>query len=239
MPKHAPRPSVDMTFMRSEIKYRIPSDRYEEFLTRIDPYFQLDQYGKTTICNIYYDTVHSDLISRSMDRPKYKEKLRLRSYGIPSSDSIVYAELKKKYNGIVYKRRTALTCTTAERYLSGQSTPAQTDQMIREITYARDLYRIHPALYLAYDRCAYFGRDDPQLRLTIDSRIRFRTHHLRLEDGDQGELLPMNGDHLLELKLLGGMPLWLVRILNELSIYPSSFSKYGAVYRHLSTISKP
>ncbi len=233
MPKHAPKPAVNFTFMRSEVKYRIPHDRYEEFLKRIDPYFQLDSYGLTTICNIYYDTEKSDLISRSLDKPKYKEKIRLRSYGVPKKDSTVYAELKKKFNGIVYKRRASLTCEKAEAYLSGECGPEKEDQIIRELTYARDLYHIKPSLYLAYDRMAYFGRVDSDLRLTIDSNIRYREDHLTLEYGDEGTLLPMNGDHLLEIKILGGMPIWLVQILNDLEIYPSSFSKYGAIYKHL------
>ncbi len=239
MPKHAPKPVVDFTFMRTEVKYRIPEDRYREFLSKIDPYFQLDQYGLSTICNIYYDTEHSDLISRSMDKPKYKEKIRLRSYGVPKKDGVVYAELKKKYNGVVYKRRASLTCEHAEKYLKGEEHPEHEDQIVSEITYARDLYHIRPALYLAYDRCAYFGREDHNLRMTIDSNIRYRQDHLNLEYGDQGTLLPMNGDYLLEIKLQGGMPLWLVRILNDLKIYPSSFSKYAACYQHIMSHPAP
>ncbi len=226
--------TVNFTFKRTEIKYRIPKEKYEEFLRRMDPIFQLDDYGLSTICNIYYDNENHDLISRSLDKPKYKEKIRLRSYGTPKSTSTVYAELKKKYKGVVYKRRASLPCANAEEWLANGSAPADDNQIIREINYARAFHHIKPELFLAYDRCAYFGREDHEMRMTIDRNIRYRMDHLRLEDGDYGELLPMNGDYLLEIKISGGMPLEIVHILNDLQIYPSSFSKYGAIYSHLN-----
>ena len=221
------------TFQRTEVKYRIPADRYEEFRKEMDPYIGLDSYGLSTICNIYYDTADRKLITRSLAKPAYKEKLRLRSYGIPKADSTVFPELKKKVEGVVYKRRCAMTLQEAEAFLNRREMPSENGQVQKELAYARDFYGLRPALFLAYDREAFVGRQDPEMRMTIDRRIRFREDHLSLSEGDGGEELDLNGDYLLEVKVNGALPLPIVRIFNRLGIYPASFSKYGAVYTEL------
>ena len=84
-------------FKRYEKKYMLTKEQYESFKEDIDDFMKIDEYGLSTICNIYYDTVDYKLISRSIEKPIYKEKIRLRSYGIPTPDSTVFLELKKKY----------------------------------------------------------------------------------------------------------------------------------------------
>lgn len=225
-------PKTITTFKRTEKKYLMSPETYERLREALDPYMQVDEYGLHTICNIYYDTEHYDLIRTSLDKPIYKEKLRLRSYGIPNDDSKVFIEIKKKYKGVVYKRRIMLPHSQAAAYLNEGIYPSHKDsQILHEIDYFIKFYQPKPKLFLAYDRIAMFGRADSRFRLTFDQKIRSRENRLSLTEGDDGTLL--FGDkplYLMEVKIDGALPLWLSHILTELEIYPVSFSKYGTIY---------
>lgn len=218
-------------FQRYEKKYLLTKSMYDAFLEATQSYIQVDTYGKHTICNIYYDTDNHELIRTSIEKPKYKEKLRLRSYGVPKQEDKVYLELKKKYKGIVYKRRVSLTLKEAEAYLNHGIKPSKEHQILREIDYFIALYQPKPKLYLAYDRVAYFGKEDPNVRITFDHNIRSREIDLSLSKGDKGKSLLDEMQYLMEIKVEGAMPIWLCRILSELEIYPTSFSKYGNIYK--------
>lgn len=218
-------------FQRVEKKYLMSNETYHLFLQQIKEYMQEDQFGLHTICNIYYDTPQDELIRASIEKPCYKEKLRLRSYGVPTNDSKVFLEIKKKYAGIVYKRRCAMTLKEAEHYLEHGIKPKEDSQILRELDYFMKFYQPIPKLYLAYDRRAYFGKEDSNIRMTIDKNIRSRTTQLQLKKGDEGELLLEEGYHLLEIKVPDAYPMWLVHILSNLQLYPISFSKYGNIYK--------
>lgn len=219
-----------LTFERVEKKYLLTPAQLDALAPMLHRYMQIDQYGRHTICNVYYDTPDYRLIRTSLQKPVYKEKLRLRSYGVPGPGDTVFVELKKKYRGVVYKRRTALELTAAERWLAGDG-PAPEGQIAREIEYFQSLYRTDPAVFLAYDRAAMFGRQDPDLRLTLDENIRWRTDALALSAGDRGSPLSVQGLYLMEVKLPGVMPLWLAHGLAQAGAAPVSFSKYGCCYR--------
>ena len=225
---------INTVFKRVEVKYRIPEDKIRAFRDAIRPYMQLDAYGLTTIMNIYYDTDGNLLISRSLDKPKYKEKLRLRTYGIPDAGSTSFVELKKKVGGIVYKRREVMPLREAEMFLNNGIRPEHTSQITREIDWFRRQYHPLPKMFIAYDREAYYGLLDENFRLTLDKNIRYREDRLSLRYGDSGELLDPDGGYLLEIKVNGAMPLFMVRILTELKIYPVSFSKYGMIYSKIN-----
>lgn len=218
------------TFQRVEKKYLLTEEKYSKLMERLEPYIQLDKYGLHTICNIYYDTDNFDLIRTSIEKPVYKEKLRLRSYGVPDKDSKVFLEIKKKCKGIVYKRRIALTLQEAGLYLSGQKNLSG-GQIEREIDYFFKFYKPVPKMFIAYDRMAYFGKSDSSLRMTFDKNIRSREDFLELEYGDAGKLLMDKTYRLLEIKVSGAFPMEIARILSELEIFPVSFSKYGNIYR--------
>ena len=205
----------------------------QQLLAGIGSELQADVYGEYTVCNLYLDTERYDLIRTSLAKPIYKEKLRLRSYGIPKKKERVFLELKKKYKHVVYKRRVKLCADEAERYLTEGVLPPIDTQIFREIDWAMQMYRPTPKLFLAYDRQAFSGKEDPTLRLTFDRRIRFRTERLRLSEGDDGEELLPSDRVLLEIKCSGAMPLWLSRRLSELAVYPTSFSKYGRSFERL------
>lgn len=222
---------TNYVFERVEKKYVLTREKYNLLLEAIEPYMCADSYGKHTIGNIYYDTTTYELIRHSIEKPKYKEKLRLRSYGIPGEDSKVYLEIKKKYDGVVYKRRISLTLAEAEAYLNEGIKPQKDSQILREIDYFISFYKPEAKLYLAYDRIAYFGKEDAEVRITFDHNIRSREIELSLGKGDQGTPLSEEDQYLMEIKVPGAMPMWLSGILSELEVYPASFSKYGNIYK--------
>lgn len=218
-------------FQRIEKKYLMNPETYQEFMNRIGQYMKVDEYGLNTICNVYYDTPQFDLIRTSIEKPVYKEKLRIRSYGVPGKESPTYVEIKKKYKGVVYKRRIQLTLSETEAYLNQGIKPEKNSQIRKEIDYFLSVYHPIPKMYIAYDRIAMYGIEDPALRLTLDFNIRTRDYDLELGKGDHGDLLLPGGQVLMEIKVGGAYPLWLVRLLDELKIYPTSFSKYGTIYK--------
>ena len=218
-------------FNRYEKKYLMPEDIYLELRERLKPYMQVDQYGLHTICNIYYDTPKYDLIRRSIEKPVYKEKLRLRSYGIPSLDSTVFLEIKKKYNKVVNKRRIALNLKEAYDYVEKGIRPDKDCQILNELDFFLSRYPLQRGIYLAYDRIALFQKDNPDFRVTFDQNIRSRYVDMGLEKGDSGTRLLPPGYYLMESKVMGATPLWFSHILSGLNIYPVSFSKYGNFYK--------
>lgn len=223
---------VQTVFKRIEKKYLLTKNQYEKFLELSTKYIIKDDFGLHTVCNIYYDTADFLLIRRSIEKPVYKEKLRVRSYDTPDKNTKVYIELKKKYEGVVYKRRITLKEKDAQKYLKNKKIDRD-DQISREINYVLNYYNLIPKIYLAYDRIAYYNKEDSNLRITFDSNIRSRTDNLDLKLGSAGELLFKEEKYLMEIKVAGSMPLWLVHILNELKIYPTSFSKYGNIYKQM------
>ena len=217
-------------FKRIERKYFVDEKIKQKLLQMTKYQLHMDAYGKSTICSLYLDTPDHRIIRSSIDAGAYKEKLRLRSYGTPQSDSPVYLELKKKYQGVVYKRRVSLTLSDAKAYLAEGKRPCDS-QIWREIDYAMRFYQWpRPAMFIAYEREAFTWADDPSFRITFDAAPRARDKALELERGSAGTaLLPM-GIALMEVKSSGAMPLAFSRVLNELSILPTSFSKYGTAY---------
>ncbi|MGN1235328.1 MAG: polyphosphate polymerase domain-containing protein [Christensenellaceae bacterium] len=211
-------------FERTELKYLLTQEQYAAILPKMREHLIMDRYGETSIRSLYYDTENLLLIRRSIERPFYKEKLRLRSYGVPASRDPVFLEIKKKYDGIVYKRRIALPYAKAEHF--DTQGLLRSDQIAKEIAYFIQCYpTIAPRYLILYERTAYFG----EIRVTFDRDIRFRTERLSLVS--EGDGIPIRPDHILmELKIGEAMPLWLAHLLSEHQIYKTSFSKVGEAY---------
>lgn len=221
-----------MTFKRYEIKYLLDEKTYLELRKRLEGKMVVDQYGEKTVCNIYFDTPDSRLIRTSLEKPVYKEKLRLRSYGTPERNSTVFVELKKKYKGVVYKRREDMVLSEAEAYLYQGWKPGFSSQVLREIDWFLNYYgQITPAMYISYERIAMNEVKDSGLRVTFDTNILWRKEELNLKKGSWGNPILEPGQRLMEIKIAGAMPLWLGEILDKLYIYPVSFSKYGRAYQ--------
>ncbi len=226
--------AIKTSFERYEKKYFLTPDQYRLFKERLAHYVKADEYPTYTLCNIYYDTDDYRLIRASLEKPAYKEKLRMRSYGVPDADSNVFVELKKKCDGVVYKRRITATPFNAQCLLNGFRTDALNNQITNEIAYFQQFYRTKPKVFIAYDREAYQGIDNSELRITFDTNLRFRLDNLSLQAGDYGKPIIDGDGILMEIKIPGICPLWLSRLLSEYKIYPTSFSKYGECYkRHI------
>lgn len=218
-------------FKRYEKKYMLTREQYNRLISSMITKMSADSYGKHTICNIYFDTPDYQLIRTSLEKPVYKEKIRLRSYGVPTENDTVFLELKKKYDGVVYKRRVPMTLKEARAYLYYGIKPEKDSQILREIDYAFRFYHAKPMVYLAYERIAFYGKENPDLRVTFDMNIRARRSETDLARGSQGTPLLEPGYLLMEVKIPGAMPVWMSELFAELNIYPVSFSKYGTYYK--------
>ncbi len=221
------------SFNRVEKKYLLTKKQYNKFMEIIESHIEKDEYYFSTINNIYYDTGDFELIRNSIEKPVYKEKMRLRSYGTPDSDTDVFLEIKKKFDGRVYKRRVSMKLSEAIEYMETGKKPEGeiNEQIFKEIDFFRNRYDIEGKMFIAYDRHAYVGIREEGLRITFDSNLRAREDDLKLESGSEGRNLFENDERLLEIKCLGAYPMWLVNALNNLEIYPTSFSKYGSFYK--------
>lgn len=219
-------------FKRYELKYMLTTEQKERLIQKAEPYMVPDQYGRTTIRNLYFDTDNYRLIRRSIEKPVYKEKLRIRSYKQVTSDSFVFVELKKKYQDIVYKRRISLPESKAIEWLCDGKYHAQSSQISEEINYFLDYYKtLHPTVFLSYEREAYNCREESDFRVTFDENLLCRESDLSLQSEIHGIPLMKEGTVLMELKCSGGIPLWMTHFLTEEQIYKTSFSKYGTAYQ--------
>lgn len=218
-------------FKRYELKYLITQKQKSILLDAMGAYMQEDAFGRSTICNVYYDTPDSLLIRRSLEKPVYKEKLRVRSYGTATPEKEVFVELKKKYKGVVYKRRVSVKQSRAEAYLNHHVPLPVQNQITEELDYFLAFYKeLKPAVFLSYEREAFYGRDDEDLRITFDENILWRDEDISLCSRPYGTPILDKDMVLMEIKVANAMPLWLSGLLSEEGIYKTSFSKYGQAY---------
>ena len=216
-----------------ERKFLLTPSQYEGLMRVLPEYMQADQYGESTILSLYLDTEDSLLIRRSLEKPVYKEKLRVRSYGQAGDHDPVFMELKKKYLSVVYKRRISIPQDEAMACIDGRH-PWQDSQIGRELAYTMDFYRtLRPAVFLSYERDSFRGVEDEELRVTFDREIRYRQEELTLNSDTWGTPILPSGHVLMELKVAGGLPLWMAHVLSEQGIFKTSFSKYGAAYQDI------
>lgn len=234
-------------FNRYENKYLMDTRAFYEIYNRLTEYMELDAYNRNdkfySISNLYYDTEQHTLVRSSLSKPKYREKLRIRAYGVPEPDAKVYLELKKKVFGLVNKRRTALKLPEAYEFVRTGRPPefreGMNRQVMSEIEYFLSRYELRPMVYLAYDRIAMFSKESRDLRITFDTNIRTRRYDLKLELGDYGEQLMERGQWLMEVKAEKTIPVWLSKLLSELQMYRTGFSKYGNEYKKNIRNAKP
>ncbi|MCL1831324.1 MAG: polyphosphate polymerase domain-containing protein [Oscillospiraceae bacterium] len=238
-------------FKRLEIKYIMDQERYQHITNFMSKYMNLDEYNQGgnfySIANIYYDTQDHNIIRRSVMKPKYKEKLRLRAYGVPTLDDKVYLEIKKKYKGIVYKRRVTMKLHEAYKFIETAEVPPKDskryvqNQVFQELKHTLEFYKPVPMIYLAYDRIAYFGKSPDEggpgreLRISFDFNVRTRRENTGLEIGDHGELLQEPGWVIMEVKAGQPLPQWLLDYFAEHDMRRGSFSKYGQEYKRFLT----
>lgn len=221
-----------VTFKRYEKKFLLTPEQYTLIKTEVDKHFVPDKYGETKICNIYFDTPDFILVRRSIDKPVFKEKLRLRTYGIPTDDTTAFVEVKRKFNKIVYKRRIHFPYTDAMEYVCNGDHENNISQITKEIDYFINFYKgICPQFYISYDRSAFFYKETSDIRITFDKNITWRDYDLDLRKGSYGEQLLPDNYVIMEIKVPKMAPLWLAQLLSKLQVYSTSFSKVGTAYK--------
>lgn len=221
-------------FKRYEVKYLLNKEQKAAIEEAMAPHMTTNEFSFSTVRNIYYDTDNFRLIRRSLEKPVYKEKLRVRSYSRSESDDKVFVEIKKKFDGVVYKRRLSMTNYDAMSWLAGDESRKPQGQIANEIEYFMNYYRtLRPAVFLSYDREAYAGIEDPEFRITFDSNILARENRLNLSFDPAGHSLINDSLTLMEVKTLGALPLWMVDVMNRMDIRKTSFSKYGTAYTEM------
>ncbi len=222
-------------FKRYEIKYMLTEAQANLVMAAMEPYMKLDHFGKSTIRNLYYDTDDFMLARHSIAKPEFKEKLRVRSYEQTTDESKIFVELKRKYDGVVYKRRTECANAEALKWLAGQDSDMKGLQVGKEISYFVDYYKtLRPAVFLSYDREAFKMREHGNdFRVTFDRNVIYRDYDMSLNSEVYGTQILKPGMVLMELKCPGGIPMWMVRTLSKLKIYKTSFSKYGTAYQDM------
>ncbi len=222
------------TFKRYELKYLLSPKDKAAVLRAMEGHMKLDAYGRDTIRNIYFDTDNFRLIRHSLEKPVYKEKLRLRSYHLVTPEDTIFVELKKKYNSVVYKRRLTLPeGVTMDCFRQGLPLPVNS-QIGNEVEYFRSHYRtLQPKVFLSYEREAFFALDGSDFRVTFDENILYREEDLSLCSEAYGKAILPQGKTLMEIKTSGGMPLWMTEVLGRQGLYKASFSKYGAAYQEM------
>lgn len=223
-----------MIFERYELKFMLTRPQQKRLLQLMQSHMKRDRFAHALIRNIYYDTDSFQLVRHSIEKPAYKEKLRVRSYTLPTADTDIFIELKKKYDSIVYKRRIELPYRMLCTHPIDDLPASGNAQIDREIQYFCSYYKgLHPVMFLSYARDAFAALDGSDFRITFDDQITARTDTLSLNTPVYGsELLP-HDCVLMELKTSGGIPLWMSSFLSAERIYRTSFSKYGTAYEHL------
>ena len=218
-------------FERKEIKYLLTPAQYAAVAEAVEENCEWDKFPTSTVTSLYYDTPTNLLIRRSIEAPAYKEKLRVRVYGKANADSTAYVELKKKYEGVVYKRRTGLPVPDAAAWLRGeiQNRPGRIEEEIEQ--FLRFYGDLAPAMLIACERDSFLSERDCNFRVTFDRGIRFRTVDLSLLSGSYGEMLLHPGYVLMEAKAPGMLPGWFIKALSENCVRKTSFSKYGTAYK--------
>lgn len=227
---------MEKSFKRHKIKYLITINQYINLMNYLSDKVEKDVFYKSTIYNVYYDTDNFELIRKLIEKPIYKEKLRIRSYNKPTLDSSVYVELKKKYDYIAYKRREkiAYKYVLNNSFLEGAET-----QIDKEIKYFNDFYDgLTPKMFLSYEREAYYFKDDKQIRITFDTNIKYRTENVNLLPSISDIKLLPNNFVLMELKVPFSIPYDLTKYLSSEKIFKTPFSKYGTAYKQIHKLSQ-
>lgn len=220
--------AIQNIFKRYELKYLLTARQYSELTKEIGNNIRRDEYGKSTVCNVYFDTPDKRLIRRSEEKPFYKEKMRLRCYGQLKNGGTLFMELKKKYDSVVYKRREVVNEEAAKKFLE---TKKPFSQITSEIAYFMNFYNpLSPSFYISYEREAFVGKTENDLRITFDRNILWRETDLSLKSPAYGQKLLCDGEVLMEIKTTESIPVWLASSLGKLKIYKTTFSKYGKAY---------
>jgi SPX domain protein involved in polyphosphate accumulation len=231
--------SVTTYFQRHEQKYLLNAFQYHAFLEILKEFARHDEYGLSTIYSIYYDNSDFEIARKALEKSAYKEKLRLRSYGIPHSGDTVYWELKKKFNSLTYKQRVPAPFAGTDKLFDFAPDNSACNYISDEINWFLRYYSPFPRFMISYDRLAFRVPENEALRITFDTNIRWRADGLDFSKGSYGAPLLNEDKYLMELKIDKSIPLFLTDQLTRLKIFPISFSKYRTAYENLLNNREP
>lgn len=155
-------------FERYEMKYIMTKRQRKAVLEAMLPFMRQDDFGHTTIRNVYFDTDQYRLARHSVEKPIYKEKFRIRSYKQVGPQDSVFIELKKKYCDVVYKRRESLTQLETLEWIVQETPFPKATQIGNEIDYFFEFYQtLKPKIFLSYERDAFCATDGSDFRVTL------------------------------------------------------------------------
>ena len=217
---------------REEQKYYLSEKQYKDLISLIDNKIKADEYFSETIYNIYFDNNNFEIINRSLEKPFYKEKIRLRSYEKTNLDTLVFLEIKKKFGSNSNKRRVVIKYKDFINYLNNGQIPDTDTQIMKEIDYCFKKYKLKPKIKIRYDRYAYLLKSDDDFRITFDTNVRYNLFDFDFNN-TKDDLKFLNEEYIMEIKTFNGIPLWLNKILLKLRIYPTSYSKVGKIFESL------
>ena len=223
-------------FERIEKKFWMSAEQYQNLYPILMEHMNIDEYGLSKIRNIYCDTPDYYLTRRSIEKPKFKEKLRIRSYTEMKADTKVFVEIKRKVDGIGYKRRVSIPFAEALNLLQGQTIHSKNPQIDMELEEFVKRYHPEAKVYLTYERIALYGKEDPSIRITLDQKIRYALYTPDLDLSQEGKpVLEDESRALMEVKVQGALPQWLIHAISSLKIYQVSFSKIGTCFtKHIA-----
>ena len=216
---------------RYEQKYLLSKEEYNNLINLIENYLVKDKYFMETIYNIYFDNDQFELINRSIEKPIYKEKMRMRSYYKTDNDTNIFLEIKKKYADTSNKRRVIISYKDYLDYINKGIIPECDKQIMSEIDYCFKNYKLKPKIKLVYDRLAYNLKNNDSFRITFDTNVRYNLNNFDFNNED--DITFMNDGYIMEIKTFNGIPLWFNKVLNNLNIYPTSYSKVGKIYNNV------
>lgn len=228
-------------FNRYELKYIVNKALYKELLQALQGHVFMDKHGDQDgyymVMNLYYDTADHLFFNETVNRQQFRQKLRLRGYNHINRDSNVFLEIKKKYRGVVYKRRTLLKLPEAYAFLADTLSKkdyslydASNTQILGEVDFLKQFYQLEPKVIVSYDRQAFQGIHEEDLRVTFDRNLLKRETDLRIESRSDGELFMDPSLYVLEVKVNDRIPLWLSHILNDFQCWRQGYSKYTSSY---------
>lgn len=220
-------------FSRRELKFLLPFETYKALANDMMPYMRYDKFGdgfgRYNIVSLYFDTPQKTIYYETRNKLLFRQKLRLRVYDEADLNSTAFLEVKQKFKNVVNKRRTLVPLQSAYDYIyQNQSIADQVSnpQILKEIDHFKQLYNLHPEIVVSYDRQAFHGLYDPDLRVTYDYNLLCRNDDLHIENGPQGENFVDPNLVVMEVKITNSVPLWLTELLSDYGLQKQGVSKF-------------
>lgn len=233
---------------RYELKFYIPEDLIPHVLEFSKNHTQLDPYTdkkKKEYCvrSLYLDTDDFNFYYEKLDGLKVRKKLRVRVYNEHQENVKGFLEIKRRFENCIFKERMSLPYSEIKKLIKNPEIQDITFEESRngKLVLGRFIYNVvkfnlKPTIAVVYERKAYVGKVDPEVRLTLDMNVRIKPVDEIGEIYTESNLKHILGRNvILELKFNDFMPRWMSNLVKHLSIKPESISKYcSGIDAHLN-----